>query len=115
MFLCQAQLSKFDEHKFVDRFFKHNLNFHEDTVLSLNSKFDLFYQNVSPAPVTNMNKQDIKLHEKPWFTPKTQKLILIDFYKDLIKKYIQNGEYLFKKLQNRFVDEIRSTRINQFN
>ena len=36
--------------------------------------------NVDPhAPVTKMSKNDIKMHEKPWFTPKTQRLILIDF------------------------------------
>ena len=31
------------------------------------------------------------------------------------KKYSQNGEYLFKKLQNRVINEIRSTRINHYN
>ena len=29
-------------------------------------------------------------------------------------KYSQNGKYLFKKLQNRVVDEIRSTRIKHY-
>ena len=29
-------------------------------------------------------------------------------------KYTQNGKYSFKKLQNRVVDEIRSTRINHY-
>ena len=32
----------------------------------------------------------------------------------LNKKYTQIGEHLFKKLQNRVVDEIRSTRINHY-
>ena len=33
----------------------------------------------------------------------------------LDKKYTQNGEYLFQKLQNRVVDKIRSTKINHYN
>ena len=71
--------------------FKQNLDFLEDTTLSLNSKFDLLYQNVSSnmldihAPVTKMSKGDIKLHEKPWFTAKTQRLALTDFYTNLTK------------------------------
>ena len=56
-----------------------------------------------------MSKDDIKLHEKQWFTAKTQRLL-----QKLNKKYTHNGEYLFKKLQNRIVNEIRSTRINHY-
>ena len=57
-----------------------NLDFLEDKNLSLNTKFDLFYQNVSSnvdqhAPTTKVNKKDLKLHEKPWITFKIRKLI----------------------------------------
>ena len=34
---------------------------------------------------TKMSKKDIKLHEKPWFTPKIQRLILIDLYTNSTK------------------------------
>ena len=33
---------------------------------------------------------------------------------ELNKKYTHDGEYLFKKLQNKVVDEIRSTKINHY-
>ena len=88
----------------------------------LNTKFDLFYQNISShvdqhAPTTKMNKKDLKLHEKPWITFKIQKLIK---YCDrllwkLNKNYSQNGEYLYKKFRNRVGSELRSSRVNHYN
>ena len=119
---AKRDFSKFDEHEFVDGFSKKNLDFLEDKNLSLNTKFDLFYQNVSShadqhAPATKMNKKELKLHEKPWITFKIRKLIK---YRDrllqkLNKNYSQNGEYLYKKFRNRIVSELRSNRVNYYN
>ena len=54
----KCDFSNFDEQKFVDSFAGNNLDFHADRELSLNQKFDLFYQNVSShvehhAPLKN--------------------------------------------------------------
>ena len=45
--LSKRDFSKFDEQKFVDSFAGNNLDFLADRELSLNQKFDLFYQNLS--------------------------------------------------------------------
>ena len=43
--------------------------------MSIDSKFDQFYLSLSSyvdrhAAVKKMNKKDLKLHSKPWITPK---------------------------------------------
>ena len=43
----KRDFSKFDEQKFVDSFAGNNLDFLADREVSLNQKFDLFYQNLS--------------------------------------------------------------------
>ena len=63
--LSKRDFSKFDEQKFVDGFAGNNLDFLADRELSLNRKFDLFYQNLSShvehyAPSKKMNKRDLK-------------------------------------------------------
>ena len=119
---AKRDFSKFDEHKFVDGFSKKNLDFLEDKNLSLNTKFDLFYQSVSShvdhhAPTTKMNKKDLKLHEKPWITFKIRKLkkYCDRLLRKLNKNYSQNGKYLYKKFRNRVVSELRSSRVNYYN
>ena len=56
------------------------MNFLHDSNRSLNSKFDVFYQNVSSyvdnhVPLRKMNKKEIKFHSKPWINPRIQKFI----------------------------------------
>ena len=49
-----------------------------NTKISLNSKFDLFYDTVS-SYVDNhvpVKKKDLKLHSKPWVNPKIQHSLL---------------------------------------
>ena len=118
----KRDFSKFDEQKFVDSFAGNNLDFLAVRELSLNQKFDLFYQNLSShvehhAPSKKMNKRDLKLHEKPWITSKIQKLIK---HRDkllhkLNHKFTYDTEYLYKKFRNRVVSEIRSSKINYYN
>ena len=64
-----------------------------------------------------MNTKDLKLHEKPWVTPKIQNLIR---YRDkllrkLNRKFTEAGKYLYKKFRNRVVNELKSSRINYYN
>ena len=101
---AKHNFSNFDEQRFIDGFKKQDMSFLEHTHLSMNSKFDLFYEKVSTcvdfhAPVKKLNKKDLKLHEKPWINPKIQRLMK---YRDkllrkLNKKYTENGEHLYKK------------------
>ena len=51
------------------------MDFLHDPRVSIDSKFDQFYLSLSSyvdrhAPVKKMNKKDLKLHSKPWITPK---------------------------------------------
>ena len=119
---AKRNFSNFDEQNFIDRFKKQDMSFLENTNLSMNSKFDLFYEKVSTcvdfhAPVKKMNKKDLKLYEKPWINPKIQRLMK---YRDkllrkLNKKYTVNGEDLYKKFRNRVVSELRSSKIKYYN
>ena len=119
---AKHDFSKFNEQAFINTFEEQNLNFVHDKNLSLNSKFDKFYQSLSShvdnhAPPKKMNKKDFRLHEKPWVTPKIQKLIK---YRDkllrkLNRKFTEAGEYLYKKSRNRAVNELKSSRINYYN
>ena len=68
--------------------------FLQDKDLSVNSKFELFYENVSTsvnyhAPLRKMNKKEVKFCEKPWITPKIQKLMK---YRDKLLKKL-NGKF----------------------
>ena len=118
----KCDFSKFDEQKFVDGFAGNNLDFLADRELSLNQKFDLFYQNLSShvehhAPSKKMNKRDLKLHEKPWIISKIQKLIK---HRDKLLhklncKFTYDTEYLCRKFRNRVVSEIRSSKIDYNN
>ena len=77
---AKCDFSKFNEQVFINTFAEQNLYFLHDKNLSLNSRSDKFYQSFpshvdNHAPSKKMNKKDLKLHEKPWITPKIQKLI----------------------------------------
>ena len=119
---AKRDYSNFDEQKFINGFEKQKMTFLEETNLPLNTKFDLFFENVSTyvdshVPVKKMNKKDLKLFEKPWINPNIQRLMK---YRDkllrkLNRKYTPNGEYLYKKFRNRVVSELRSSRINYYN
>ena len=55
----------------------------------------------SHVPTKKMTKKDIKLHSKPWITPKIVKLIK---YRDrlkrkMIKRRSLDNEYLYKKIK----------------
>ena len=78
--------------------------FLQDKDLSVNSKFELFYENVSTcvnyhAPLRKMNKKEVKFCKKPWITPKIQKLMKYQdkLLKKLNRKFTLNIEYLYKK------------------
>ena len=76
--------------------------------------FNTFYTKLSTmveshVPTKKMTKKDIKLHSKPWITPKIVKLIK---YRDrlkrkMIKRHTLDNEYLYKKFRNRVVAELR--------
>ena len=119
---AKHDFSKFNEQAFINTFAEQNLNFVHGKNLSLNFKFDEFYQSLSShvdnhAPPKKMNKKDLKLHEKPWVTLKIQELIK---YRDkllqkLNRKFTEASEYLYKKFRNRVVSELKSNRINYYN
>ena len=59
---AKRDFSNFDNQKFVDGFEKQDMGFLENNNLSMNSKFDLFYEKVSScvdfhAPVKKLNKK----------------------------------------------------------
>ena len=95
--------------------------FLDDPSLSLNCKFEKFYQKLSSCvdqhvPSKKMTKNDIKFHSKPWINPKIQRLIK---YRDkllrkLKRKYSFNNEYLYKKFRNRVVNELKTSRISYY-
>ena len=126
--VCQKQKNKrdfsnFSEQRFVDGFANKNMDFLNNTNISLNSKFDLFYDTVSSyvdnhVPVKKINKKDLKLHSKPWVNPKIQRLI--KYCDKLLHKlnrlnFLHNTEYLYKKFRNRIVNELRSSKIKHYN
>ena len=58
-------------------------------MMSIDSKFDNFYLSLSSyvdhhAPIKKMNKKDLKLHSKPWITPKIY--CLIKYHDKLLRK-----------------------------
>ena len=74
---AKRDFSNFSEQRFVEGFATQNMDFFNNTKISLNSKFDLFYDTVSSyvdnhVPVKKINKKDLKLHSKPWVNPKIQ-------------------------------------------
>ena len=98
------------------------MGFRADRELSLNRKFDLFYQNLSShvehhAPSKKMNKRDLKLHEKPWITSKIQKLIKHreKLLRKLNHKFTYDTKYLYKKFKKRVVSEIIFSKIDYYN
>ena len=119
---AKCDFSNFSEQRFVDGFATQNKDFFKNTKISLNSKFDLFYDTVSSymdnhVPVKKINEKDLKLHSKPWVNPKIQRLIK---YRDkllrkLNRNFSQNTEYLYKKFTNRIVSELRSSKIKYYN
>ena len=119
---AKRDFSNFSEQRFVEGFATQNMDFLNNTKISLNSKFDLFYDTVSSyvdnhVPVKKINKKDLTLHSKPWVNPKIQRLIK---YRDkllckLNRNFSQNTEYLYKKFRNRIVSELRSSKIKYYN
>ena len=125
--VCQKQKNKcdfsnFSEQRFVDGFANKNMDFLNNTNISLNSKFDLFYDTVSSyvdnhVPVKKINKKDLKLHSKPWVNPKIQRLIKYcdKLLHKLNRNFLHNTEYLYKKFRNRIVNELMSSKIKHYN
>ena len=63
-----------------------------------------------------MNKKDLRLHSKPWITPKIYRLIK---YRDKLlrkhnKKFSNSNDYLYKKFRNRVVSELRTSKVNYY-
>ena len=118
---AKRDYSKFDEQKFISDFSCNSMVFLDDSSLSLNCKFEKFYQKLSSwvdqhVPTKKMTKNDIKFHSKPWINPKIQRLIK---YRDkllrkLKRKYSFNNEYLYKKFRNRVVNELKTSRISYY-
>ena len=118
---AKRDYSNFDEQRFVHGFSSLSMNFLHDSNRSLNSKFDVFHQNVSlyvdnHVPLKKMNKKEIKFNSKPWINPRIQKLIK---YRDkllcrLKKKFSHQNEYLYKKFGNRVVNELRTSKIEYY-
>ena len=83
---------------------------------------DTFYKNISSyvdrhVPTKKMTKKDIKFHSKPWISTEIKNLMK---YRDrlgckLNRKYTSENEYLYKKFRNRFVSELRASRISYYN
>ena len=69
------------------------------------------------APLRKMNKKEVKFCEKPWITPKIQKLMKYrdKLLKKLNRKFTLMVEYLHKKFRNRVVNEIKSSKVKYCN
>ena len=77
---AKCDFTNFDEQKFIAGFSSQSMDFLHDASMSIDSKFDNFYLSLSSyvdhhAPIKKMNKKDLKLHSKPWITPKIYRLI----------------------------------------
>ena len=88
------------------------MDFLNNASISLNSKFNLFYDTVSSyvdnhVPVTKMNKKDLKLHSKPWVNQKIQRLVKYHdkLHRKLNRNFSYNTEYLYRRFRNRIVNE----------
>ena len=102
---AKRNFSNFLDQRFVDGFATQNMDFLNNTNVSLNSKFDLFYDTVSSyvdnhVPVKKINKKDPKLYSKPWVNPKIQRLIKYrnKLLHKLNRNFSYNTEYLYKSL-----------------
>ena len=119
---AKRDFSNFSEDKFVSDYSKIDNEFLYDPDIVLSSKFDTFYKNLSSCvdrhvPTKKMTKKDIKFHSKPWISAKLKKLMK---YRDRLKhklnrKYTLYNEYLYKKLRNLVVNELRASRISYYN
>ena len=109
--------SSFNEGKFVDDYTSLDLDMLHKHDISIDNKFDYFYQNLSDlvdrhVPSKKMTKKDIKLYSKPWINSKIVRLIR---YRDRLKrklkrKFTSDIEFLYKKFRNRVVSELRTSR-----
>ena len=105
--------------KFVDDYTSLDLNMLHKHEISVDNKFDYFYENLSdlvdkhvPPKKMTMTKKDIKLHSKPWINSKIVTLIR---YRDRLKrklkwKFIPDNEFLYKKFTNCVVSDLRTSR-----
>ena len=78
--MAKRDLSSFNEGKFVDNYTSLDLNMLHNHDVSIDNKFDYFYETLSNSvdkhvPSKKMTKKDIKLYYKPWITSKIVRLI----------------------------------------
>ena len=119
---AKRHFSKFDQNKFVKDFSNQTMDFLENSSISTNRKFDLFYEMVSSyvdhhVPIKKLSKKDLKFLSNPWINLKIQRLIK---YRDkllrkLNRKFTHNNEYLYKKFRNRVVNELRTSKTKYYN
>ena len=112
---AKPDYSNFGEQKCVNRFSNLNMNLLHDSNISLNSKFDIFYQNATfyvdnQVPLKKMNRNDIKFHSKLWINPRSQKLIKYwdKLLRRLNEKFLHNNECR-KKFRSRVVNVLRTS------
>ena len=80
--------SNFNEDNFVDDYSSLDLSMLHDDNVSVDNKFDTFYENLSSlvdkhAPVRKMTRKEVRLHAKPWIN---QKIIKPIKYRDKLKR-----------------------------
>ena len=119
--LFQRDYSKFFETRFLDdlkNFFWEDLY---DENLSINYKFDKFFDRVNytvqeHVPLKKVKKQQLKLRSKPWVTLYIQNLIK---HRDKLLRKLRKShsivtENVYKKFRKRVVSENRKSKIQYY-
>lgn len=117
----KSDYTKFDEEKFIDEFSVINWKNISNTNLDANNKFDIFYDQISQfinsqVPRRKLSKREIKLPAKPWTTIEIlAKMKCRDKVCSQVIKCNQpdpNLIFLYKKLRNSFVKDIKVCKSN---
>ena len=107
---------KFDEDKFINEFTAINWENISNTNVDANTKFDIFYDQISRivnshVPRRKLSTREIKLSTKPWIT---QEILAKMQYRDKVYSQVlmcnqpdPNMTLLYKKLRNSVVKDIK--------
>lgn len=112
----KSDYTKFDEEKFINQFSLINWENISNTNLDANTKFDIFYDQISQfiyghVPRTKLLKREIELSTKPWITKEilTKMKYRDKLYSQIIKCNQPNPNLisLYKKFRNNVVKDIK--------
>ena len=113
--------TKFDEDKFINEFTVINWENISNTNLDANTKFNIFYDQISQfinshVPRRKLSKREIKLSTKPWIT---KEILAKMQYRDKVYSQVlkcnqpdPNMILLYKKLRNCVVKDIKICKSN---